>query len=306
MENNNRKNKGYWLSKFTDRGAYDYTVGVWSSLNQRCVNGRYVNSPATIRNKQQLSYLAKGIRLELTQEEFYTFTANNESLIASIISKGLKPSIDRIDPDKHYSLDNIRILELQLNRAIGKANIGVSGKVSKIEYYLRNRLAYITGQKFEPKVKLVIDDWVRRYFKFPQGIGLLTNLIEKGEFENYSEKLKDEVEIPKKVIQTYLKMKEQKAATEILQKEIDEKKKLKKLKSTSKRETISQRKTKRKEIKNHPDYQNLYQYIHNRRKALLSVNEDIEVHQFDSEIFDRLPRDLIIDMVAVGFKGDSK
>ena len=95
-------------------------------------------------------------------------------------------------------------------------------------------------------------------------------------------------------------MKEQKETAEILQKEIEEKKKLKKLKSTSKRETISQRKAKRKAIKDHPDYQSLYQYIHLRRKALLS-GKDLEVHQFDSEIFERLPRDLIIDMVAVGF-----
>ena len=84
---------------------------VWYRLNRRTING----SHADWKNPNHKRYLLKGVRLELHREQLAEFIRQSWSEIERIRSLGETPSIDRIDPDGHYSLDNIRIISLREN-----------------------------------------------------------------------------------------------------------------------------------------------------------------------------------------------
>ena len=87
----------------------------WASLNSRTING----SHPKWNQKRAASYLKKGVRLEITRVEFAKWCAANWDIILNIRANGGIASIDRIDPSKHYSLDNIRILPLDENLKLG-------------------------------------------------------------------------------------------------------------------------------------------------------------------------------------------
>lgn len=84
----------------------------WKSINKRTING---NQSHMLYKKGNESYLKKQIRLEFSKSEFDRFCDENRLLILSLYNNNLTPSIDRIDSTKHYSLDNIRIVELSQN-----------------------------------------------------------------------------------------------------------------------------------------------------------------------------------------------
>lgn len=88
-----------------------FCASIWGGLNQRTVNGSHPNwnHPELIR------YLEKGIELHITHEEWKLYCAKYGWLIEVIYKAGEKPSIDRIDPNGHYSLDNIEIVTLGEN-----------------------------------------------------------------------------------------------------------------------------------------------------------------------------------------------
>jgi len=78
----------------------------WKGLNRRTVNG----SSPQFKNKANASYFKKGIRLEITKSELDAFCEANKQLILELYEKGTIPTIDRINSNDHYRLDNIRIL----------------------------------------------------------------------------------------------------------------------------------------------------------------------------------------------------
>ena len=75
----------------------------WKDLNRRTVNGYG-------RKLKQSSHLRKGIRVEITKEEFYAWCESQRVLIESLNAKGLRPSLDRINSNGNYELNNIRII----------------------------------------------------------------------------------------------------------------------------------------------------------------------------------------------------
>jgi hypothetical protein len=88
----------------------------WAALNDRTVNGSHPR-----RDSQFAAhYLDRGIRLELTREQLADFVNANWGRIEEIRAAGGKESIDRIDPELHYSPGNIQIIPLSEN--IAKAN----------------------------------------------------------------------------------------------------------------------------------------------------------------------------------------
>jgi len=76
----------------------------WTNINIRC--GKYKESQTP--NKCQ-SY--KDIKIKMTRDEYKNYCVENKDNILSLE----KPSIDRIDSSKDYSLDNIQIIELKDN-----------------------------------------------------------------------------------------------------------------------------------------------------------------------------------------------
>lgn len=60
-------------------------------------------------------YFDKGIKVEITKKDFRIFCDKNWDLIQKIYKDGETPSIDRINPNKSYTLENIQILSMREN-----------------------------------------------------------------------------------------------------------------------------------------------------------------------------------------------
>ena len=97
-------NKGTWLHFFNRR---------WTKINNRTINGA---NPRWDWERVR-RYLEKGVRLEMNREEFREWCESKASIIEQMYrdaeelkDDGLRPSLDRIDPDGHYSISNIQIL----------------------------------------------------------------------------------------------------------------------------------------------------------------------------------------------------
>ena len=102
---NTRSSEYHRTHKHTIDG---FTRRVWNSLRSRTINGR-----PNWSNPADRWYLERGIRLEITRDELKVFIAANGASIQAIWDAGdVLPSIDRIDPNGHYNLDNIRIISL--------------------------------------------------------------------------------------------------------------------------------------------------------------------------------------------------
>jgi len=106
-----REKNGIPLPPTMRRGCKEYVKSsYWTTLNQRCVNGKHFRD--TQRNS---SYKKKSILLEITKEEFDSWVDSVWTEFERIYSSGKTPSIDRIDNAIGYRLSNIRVIDLRLN-----------------------------------------------------------------------------------------------------------------------------------------------------------------------------------------------
>lgn len=89
----------------TDYSSVSVMKKYYRSMVQRCKSG---------------SYKKKGIRVEISLNEFSDFWFSRIDQMKKIQEAGFVVSVDRIDSSGNYSLENIRLLPLHLNRALGK------------------------------------------------------------------------------------------------------------------------------------------------------------------------------------------
>jgi len=89
----------------------------WLGMNQRTVNG---SCPAWNERAKQ-KYLKRGLTLDFSKEQFYAWCDQNAETILTLKKSNERPSIDRIDDERGYSLENIRILSLGENCRLGSA-----------------------------------------------------------------------------------------------------------------------------------------------------------------------------------------
>lgn len=80
---------------------FKFIKSTWTNLNIRCGKYRHLQT----KNKCK-SYAL--INIEFTRNEYKAWCLNQEKQILLL----KKPSLDRIDSSKNYSLDNIQIIEL--------------------------------------------------------------------------------------------------------------------------------------------------------------------------------------------------
>lgn len=84
----------------------------WGNIQLHTVNG-----VGKAKANKAAVYLRKGIRVEMTKQEFYTWCEGQRDVILNMFTLHDKPSLDRIDSCGHYSLDNIRIIPFRENCA---------------------------------------------------------------------------------------------------------------------------------------------------------------------------------------------
>ncbi len=127
-----------------NRSSYEgLIVNRWNSLNQRCVNGLYANSSSVKASPQFQSYHKKGITINISKDEFVAWMYLMKPVHESIVAKGEKSSIDRIDENKGYTIDNIRLISLHENienRYGRKCNIQTTEQ--KVKNQSQNRRNY--------------------------------------------------------------------------------------------------------------------------------------------------------------------
>lgn len=100
------------LSRLTEKMIYKCIINSrWSSLNQRCYNGKYSTTPTN----QFKSYKNKKIQLKMTKEEFTSWMLLNYNTYNDLKEKGEIPSIDRINPNGDYEISNIQMISLHEN-----------------------------------------------------------------------------------------------------------------------------------------------------------------------------------------------
>lgn len=117
----------------------------WQSINRRTVNGRVPRWWC----KQARFYLEKGIRLEMTKQEFYSWCAEQSSIIVEIYKQGEIPSIDRIDNEGNYRLDNLQVISMRENvaRRNNKSHLEVLQKFAA----LKTKFCLYCGKKLVRK-----------------------------------------------------------------------------------------------------------------------------------------------------------
>lgn len=85
-----------------------FVHSTWINLNIRCANGKY---KCYDRNKETKNKCYENVYIKFSREEFKEWCYTNKDKILNLE----RPSLDRIDKSKDYSLDNIQVLELKDN-----------------------------------------------------------------------------------------------------------------------------------------------------------------------------------------------
>lgn len=127
--------------KRTPIGKFIHTS--WINMNIRC--GKYKH----LQTKNKCKVYSN-ITIEMTRDEYKKWCIENKELILSLV----RPSLDRIDSNKNYSIDNIQIIELDEN--IKKKKAGT---------------AYLNGPKSNIKrgVRKEGNSWIARIFLKGEG-----------------------------------------------------------------------------------------------------------------------------------------
>jgi len=88
----------------------------WGNLNIRAGNGKYKKYSTKSKSKYY-----DNILICFSREEYKNFCTEQKEKILSLV----RPSLDRLDAAKDYTLDNIQIVELSFNVAKEKSTINL-------------------------------------------------------------------------------------------------------------------------------------------------------------------------------------
>lgn len=111
----------------------------WTNMNLRA--GKYRHLGNKHKNK-----VYENIKVSMTQPEFKNWCLDNKELILSLN----KPSLDRIDSNKDYSLDNIQVISLIEN--IKKKKFGCAYINGPKENTIRGIRKTKSGKKWSARI----------------------------------------------------------------------------------------------------------------------------------------------------------
>jgi len=92
-----------------------FKTATWARINGRTVNG---SCPQT-RSLSAAAYIRKGVRLEMTKADFFSWCDRNAAAFYELVTRGETPSIDRRESRGHYAVDNLRLLSWRENGRLG-------------------------------------------------------------------------------------------------------------------------------------------------------------------------------------------
>lgn len=258
-----KKTKGYWRNRFTSKEVYLWTSNKWSTINQRTINGKYATQPACSMNKQHRSYLAKGIMIDMTQDEFFDWCSARETQILEMMGNGERPSIDRICEECTYSIENIEIIPLITNMRKDSSVLTTSAR-NKTQYTLHNRQMYITSHEGYPYKELVIDYYLKNY-----PIKFILECVELDLISNHLDLVTSETVVNSDVVKILEdKVTEAKKLEELAIKEI-ESRKIRAIARKSRKESELNRKSDKKWAKSLPEYDEVTKEVNKIRHLLV-------------------------------------
>lgn len=298
----NQTNPSNWIrSKFTSRLVYRWSLEKWNTIAQRTINGPYSRSKSVTSNPQQRSYLAKGITLDMTKDEFFNFCSNNEELIFEMLTDNKRPSIDRIDNTLGYSTNNIQIIPL-IDNILKDRQSDTHTKLSKVMMMLKNRKQYLEGQHYDIERPLVIDYYLKMLKNYKHYIRLLSKLINTEMILNPFDKANEYTIYDEKAITVC-----QTELNKIEEDKIEKQNKLNaKLESIQNKKLEYEEKIKNKQITLDPRYDYVYNYLKNRKKIMLNAIKNKTNLRISTNIDDRVLKEktktLAIDIIKNSFE----
>lgn len=84
-----------------------YRSNAWGNIQRRTINSGKRCTDKSYERKKRL--------LLMTKDEFYFWLESQRAIIEEMYANGKTPSIDRIDNNGNYSIDNIQCIELIQN-----------------------------------------------------------------------------------------------------------------------------------------------------------------------------------------------
>ena len=115
-----KKHHKKWLKSFAG-----WIYRSWGHIKLRTGN---LGSEKTKQMPKIRQYIEKGITLQMSKNDFYAFCFEHQHDWDALVAQGKKPSIDRINPAKGYSVDNIRILDTIENIRAGSITSAAGAK----------------------------------------------------------------------------------------------------------------------------------------------------------------------------------
>ena len=243
-----------------------WAVGKWSTINQRTINGAYAHEGSVTTNRQQASYLAKGVRIDMSFNDWHSYCISHEQEILDMIKAGQRPSVDRLDESKGYQIDNLQIIPLIKNIRKGRADseYAVGDPLVK---QIANRTTYRSshaGIQYQPRV---IDHYLDLYGTKRFGVNAqLAELIRAGLIKNpfnYASKKYVYSLAAEEHIKAWISEAEQKVKSAL-------DKKAEKAAELAEKAQIIASKIRVAEVKTMPEYIPIYRWLSVRRQALLA------------------------------------
>ena len=296
-----RAPKSDFVYLFESRQVYLWTLEKWATINQRTINGAYANSRSSARNPQQISYLKKNIRLEMSKEEFFNFFAAQEFTILEMMNNYLRPSIDRIDNEKGYSADNIQIIPL-IDNIVKDRESANPKNMSVLTCQLKNRLQYLKGQNYDVIYSLVVDYYFKLLKNYRFATSTIEYLINEGYISDPFAKASDltvyaDESIAK--VNEAIKEYEDTQAAKLAYKESILKMKANRL---SKQQNELLNKQTRLAIVDSPRYKDVYEFVRLRKQTMKSQlsrgHKPTKICNLDDRIISEKTKNLAIEIVA--------
>lgn len=272
-----------------------WAIGKWCAINQRTINGAYSHEGSVAPNRQQASYIAKGVRIDMTFDEWHSYCFSHEQEILAMLKAGQRPSVDRLDETKGYQLDNIQVIPLISNMRKGRETTDYTA-TDPIIRQIANRTIYRTshaGLVYQPRV---IDHYMDLYGTVRYGVNIqLADMIKAGLIKNpfnYASKKSVYSLEAEKTIAAYVADVEQKAKDELTKKEE------KVVASHIKCQLIAS-KMRAAEVKAMPEYEPIYRWLTARRSALMA-GRIVAATAIDERLLTGTAKPIALELTAAG------